>query len=193
MPMRLPLRKIPIFVIIALIAAGIPHTLGASDNASIVDMTVSKESKQLEVSFRIDNCFTAKMEEAIQNGVPTAFRIKVTIEKSSLMLVKSQIVDFVLEHTIKYNRLNNEYQVYLQEQPQLVLVTKDFDEAKGWMSTVANLPVIHTCWLRHGQEYTIRIKAELSKVALPYFLRYILFWVSLWDFETDWQKVNFSM
>lgn len=191
--MRLPFRSIAVFMLIAIIAAGLPHTLGASDNAEIVDLLLSTQGKHLEVSFRISNCFTPKMEEAIQNGVPTAFRIRVAVEKSSMMLVKSGVLDFVLEHTIKYNRLNNEYQVYLQEQPQLVLVTKDFEEAKSWMSTISNLPVIHTCWLRHGQEYTIRIKAELSKVALPYFLRYILFWVSLWDFETDWQKVNFSM
>jgi hypothetical protein len=40
--------------------------------------------------------------------------------------------------------------------------------------------------------YQIRMKAELSKVNLPLFFRYIFFFVSLWDFETDWQKVTFS-
>jgi len=133
------------------------------------------------------------MEEARQNGVPTTFRLLVALEKPSAVFVRSVVVDFAIEHTIKYNRLNNEYQVHLPEHPQKMLVTRDFDQAKSWMSTVNDLPVIHTCWLRKDLEYTLKAKAELSKVALPLFLRYIIFWVSLWDFETDWQAVQFTM
>ena len=61
------------------------------------------------------------------------------------------------------------------------------------MSTVEKLPIIPTCWLRKDQEYYLKVKAELSKVRLPLFFRYILFWVSLWDFETDWETVQFLM
>ena len=113
------------------------------------------------------------------------------IEKPSLMLVKSEVVEFVLEHKIKYNRINNEFQVYLPEHPEKVLVTGSFDEAKKWMSTVENLPIIPTVRLQKDQEYYLKVKAELSKVELPLFFRYILFWVSLWDFETDWHTIVF--
>jgi hypothetical protein len=130
------------------------------------------------------------MEEAILNGVPTTFRILVSVEKPSLLL-NSKVADFTLRHTIRYNRLNNEFQVDLPEHPQKILVTRNFDEAKKWMSTVDNLPVIPTCWLRKDQEYYLNVKAELSKVELPLFFRYILFWVSLWDFETEWYTVVF--
>ncbi len=41
--------------------------------------------------------------------------------------------------------------------------------------------------------YELAIKAELSKVELPLFFRYIFFFVSLWDFETDWQVVTFTL
>jgi hypothetical protein len=165
----------------------------AKDRADIVELAVDKRGKDLEVSFRLENCFTPKMEEAIQNGVQTTFRILVAVEKPAMLLIKSQVVDFTLEHTIKYNRLNNEFQISLPEHPGKTLVTRDFNEAKRWMSTVENLPIIPTCWLRQDQEYCVKVKAELSKVELPLFFRYIFFWVALWDFETDWQKVNFSM
>jgi hypothetical protein len=167
--------------------------VSAKNRADIVDMVVDKKGKDLEVSFRLDNCFTPKMEEAIQNGVPTTFRILVAVEKPAMLLIKSQVVDFTLEHTIKYNLLNNEFQISLPEHPGKTLITRDFNEAKRWMSTVENLPVMPTCWLRQDQEYSLKVKAELSKVELPLFFRYIFFWVALWDFETDWQRVNFSM
>ena len=37
----------------------------------------------------------------------------------------------------------------------------------------------------------IRAKAELSKLTLPFFLHYVFFFVSLWDFETDWYTIDF--
>jgi hypothetical protein len=107
------------------------------------------------------------------------------------MLVKSKVADFTLQHTIRYNRLNNEFQVEMPEHPQRILVTRSFEEAKKWMSTVKNLPVIPMCWLNKDQEYYFKVKAELSKVELPLFFRYVLFWVSLWDFETEWYTVVF--
>jgi hypothetical protein len=81
--------------------------------------------------------------------------------------------------------------VDLPEHPEKTLVTRSFDEAKKWMSTVERLPIIPTSPLIKDQEYYLNVKAELSKVDLPLFFRYILFWVSLWDFETEWYTIVF--
>jgi hypothetical protein len=35
------------------------------------------------------------------------------------------------------------------------------------------------------------IKAKLDKVRLPLGMEYVFFFVSLWDFETDWYKQRF--
>ncbi|MCE5334687.1 MAG: DUF4390 domain-containing protein [Desulfobacteraceae bacterium] len=182
------------FCLVLAVLIACPHlSVAAKNKAEIADIKIDKTGQNLAVSFHLEECFTPKMEEAIQNGVSTTFRILVAIEKPSILVWKAQVLDFTLEHTIKYNRLNNEFQVHLPEHPEKVLMTKDFEEAKRWMSTVDNLPIIPTCWLHKNQEYSLKVKAELSKVELPLFFRYILFWVSLWDFETDWQKVAFQM
>lgn len=180
-----------VLLLLAFLIAWSPCFISAKNKAEIADLKFDKKGKNFEVSFRLADCFTPKMEEAIQNGVPTRFRIIVAIEKPSLMLVKSEVVEFVFEHKIKYNRINNEFQVHLPEHPEKVLVTGSFDEAKKWMSTVENLPIIPTVRLQKDQEYYLKVKAELSKVELPLFFRYILFWVSLWDFETDWHTIVF--
>ena len=177
--------------LLAVPAACPPVCIAAPNKAEISNIVIDKSGKNLEASFRLIDCFNSDMEEAILNGVPTTFRIIVIVEKPSLLLIKSKVADFTLQHTIRYNRLNNEFQVELPEHPQKILVTRNFDEAKKWMSTVDNLPVIPTCWLRKDQEYYLNVKAELSKVELPLFFRYILFWVSLWDFETEWYTVVF--
>ncbi len=185
------IRKSFILFFLAALAARPPVCIASPNKAEISNIEIDKTGKELEASFVLIDCFNSDMEEAILNGVPTTFRILVSVEKPSLMLVKSKVVEFTLQHTIRYNRLNNEFQVELPEHPQRILVTRNFDEAKKWMSTVRDLPVIPTCWLDKDQEYCLKIKAELSKVELPLFLRYILFWVSLWDFETEWYTVAF--
>lgn len=192
MLMRFTFPKALLCLLMAVVVFA-PPALVFAERAEINRVVIEKGGRELEVSFRLEDCFTTKMEEALHNGLPVTFRILIAIEKSSVMLVKSQVVDFTLKHTIRYDRLNNEYQVQLQEEHDRIRVTEDFNEAKRWMSTVEKLPIINTCWLHKGQEYELKLKAELSKVELPVFLRYILFWVSLWDFETDWQKVTFSM
>jgi hypothetical protein len=182
--------KIFIFFFLAALTA-CPHVCIASPNkAEISNIEIDKTGQELETSFLLLDCFNSDMEEAILNGVPTTFRILVSVEKPSV-LVQSKIVDFTIQHTIRYNRLNNEFQVELPEHPQRILVTRNFEEAKKLMSTVKDLPVVATCLLNKDQEYHLKIKAELSKVELPLFLRYILFWVSLWDFETEWYTVAF--
>ena len=183
-------RKFFFLFFLAVLTACPPICASARNKAQISNIEIDKEGKNLEASFRLIDCFNTDMEEAILNGVPTTFRIIVYVEKPSLLLA-SKIADFTLRHTIKYNRLNNEFQVELPEHPQRILVTRSFDEAKRWMSTVENLPVIPTCWLHRDQRYYLKVRAELSKVELPLFFRYILFWVSLWDFETEWYTVVF--
>ncbi len=191
--MKLFLTRISACFILVVLAAGFPLFVAASNKAIIQELSIDKFGQDVEVNFKLENCFTPKMEEAILNGVPTTFRIIVALEKPAPALMKGDVVDFALEHTIRYNRLNNEFQVHLPEHPQKFLVTRNFNEAKAWMSTIRGLPIIATCWLRKDLEYTLKVKAELSKVELPLFFRYIIFWVSLWDFETDWYTVKFSM
>jgi len=166
--------------------------VSAANRAQIVDIALNRDRGNLVVSLRIKDCFTPKMEEAIKTGVLTTFRILVVFEQGNLPF-RSRIVDTAIEHTIKYDLLKNEYHVQVPEHPDRILRTRDFEQAKRWMSTVSRYSLIPLRRLEEGQTYELRLKAELSKFQLPLFFRYILFFVSLWDFETDWQKVDFTL
>jgi hypothetical protein len=162
----------------------------AAGNACIADTRAVKENGYLKVYFRIQDCFTPEMEEAVWSGVPTTFRILLVMEEPGLPLVKSKLLDVVLEHTIKYDHLKNIFRVHLPETSDKIRSTTNIEEAKQWMSTVQELPLIPLWRLQKGQPYKLYIKAELSKVNLPLFFRYIFFFVSLWDFETDWEEIT---
>ena len=164
----------------------------ARNKANIVNTKIVNEDPALKVSFAIENCFTREMEEAVWSGVETTFRFLAILEKPGFALVRERLVDVSFEHSIRYDRIRNEFTVYLQEQSQRARTTYDFQEAKQWMSEIRSLPLIPLWRLEVGEQYQLRLKAELSKVQLPPFLRYIFFWAALWDFETGWHQETFT-
>lgn len=179
--------------LLALFHAFIPVSpVSAKNQAEITDVDVHSDQGDLQVTFRVEDCFTPKMEQAILSGVPTTFRMRVVLEKAERPLLRPPIVEIMVEHTLKYDFLKKEFRVQLPEHPDRVCYTRDFDEAKQLMSGVRDLPVIPIRRLEKAASYQVWMKAELSTVKLPLFLRYILFFVSLWDFESNWRQAPFS-
>lgn len=164
----------------------------ATDEARIADLKADAQDGDLKLSFRIENCFTPDMLDAIKSGVATTFKILIVLERPGPPLFRAKLLDTHLEHSLKYDQLTDEYHLTLPERPKPSLATSDFDEARRLMSRVRNISILPLWRLDRNQVYRLRVKAELSKVRLPMPLRYIFFFVSLWDFETDWQSVDFQ-
>jgi hypothetical protein len=131
------------------------------------------------------------MEEAILNGIPTTFTIVIRLYRTRAVWLDASIASITLEHTIKYDSLKNEFRVTRSEEDNSELVVKDFEAAKKAMAEIRNIRVVSLKELQARGKYQLRVKAELEKVRLPLYLHYVLFFVSLWDFETDWYTVDF--
>jgi hypothetical protein len=131
------------------------------------------------------------MEEAILNGIPTTFTIVIKLHRTRAVWLDASIASINLEHTIKYDSLKNEFRVTRSEEGDTELVVKDFETAKKAMAEIRNIRVVSLKELQERGKYQLRVKAELEKVRLPLYLHYVLFFVSLWDFETDWYTVDF--
>ena len=66
-----------------------------------------------------------------------------------------------------------------------------FEEAQNLMTDIDSLTIAPLSQLEKGKQYQIRAKAQLNEMTLPLYLHYVLFFVSLWDFETDWYTIDF--
>ena len=167
-----------------------PSPLQAAE-ATLSDIIVTNTQKDLLVFFDIKGCFTREMEEAILNGIPTTFTIVIKLYRTRTGWFDASIASITLEHTIKYDSLKNEFRVTRSEEGNTELVVKDFEAAKKAMAEIRNIRVVPLKALQDRGKYQLRVKAELEKVRLPLYLHYVLFFVSLWDFETDWYTVDF--
>lgn len=162
------------------------------DEAFLKNIIITNTRDNLIAYFDVEGAFTRDIRQAILNGVPTSFSFLVTIYKKRNAGFNKKISDLTLTSTIKYNRLKEEFTISRPWKTDQVTVTKSFEKAQSLMSEIDNLPVVPLDRLTKGDDYQIRFKAELDPVTLPLYLHYILFFVSFWDFETDWHTIDFT-
>jgi hypothetical protein len=165
--------------------------VGLTAEAKMTDIIVTNTRDDLLLYLAVDGAFRPKMTEAVLSGVPTTFSFFISLHQNRPFWFDKKIVDLTVTHAVKFDRLKNEFTVTRSWENTPPTVTESFDHAKKLMTHVDRLKVISLSKLAKGQQYQIRSKAELNKLRLPLYLHYVLFFVSLWDFETDWYTVDF--
>jgi hypothetical protein len=161
-----------------------------SQQARLTNFVVSSTREDLLVFLTIEGAFTENMKAAILSGVPTTVSFNISIEKIRSFWLNRKIVDKKIDHTIKYNPLRKEFTVKRSWETEPI-VTESFNEAINLMADIDNLKVVSLSNLEKGVQYQIKARAKLDKLTLPFNLHYVFFFLSLWDFETDWYTVNF--
>ena len=169
----------------------LPPTIKAEE-ARIKDISVINSWDHCILSFSVTGCFTEEMKKAIENGINTTFTFYIELYEIRDFWWDRQIADLSVSHHIKYDNLKKFYTVTLSEKDNKVFYVEDFDKAKKLMSEIRGFGVTKLHNLQKGKRYQVRMMAELDKITLPFYLHYVFFFLSLWDFETDWYTVDFS-
>lgn len=159
--------------------------------ASIQDVNVKGTAGGWKVSFNVQNCFTEKMEEAIQSGIQTTFTFYVHLYQKRSWWKDRKMASIKFHHKIQYHPIQKVYQVVLGENSPSLSISH-LEEAKQLMARVNGVEIRSSSPLDLSVPTYFRIKAELDSVRLPLRLEYLFFFVSLWDFETDWHMEPLS-
>jgi hypothetical protein len=160
-------------------------------NARLTDIVVTNTRDHLIVYFSVTDCFTDDMQKAINNGVSTIFTFFVKLYEVRDWWWDKDVADLKVSHEVKYDSLKKIYTLRLSSSDDKVVEVKDFEEAKKLMSEIVGLKVTDLRNLQRGNHYQISMMAELDKIRLPFYFHYVFFFLSLWDFETDWYTVDF--
>jgi hypothetical protein len=159
--------------------------------ANLTDIVVTNTRDHLLLYFTVNNCFTPELNTAIESGLNTTFTFFVKVCEKRGLLWDKVVSSLEISHSIKYDHLKNVYEVKLSESNGKPVVVRSFEEAKKLMAEVAGLKVMPLQNLRKGRRYQVMMMAELDRIKLPLYLHYVLFFLSLWDFETDWATMDF--
>lgn len=143
------------------------------------------------VSMYVEGAFTPEMTDAIHEGVQTEFTFLIRLYRDRRMWLDEKLVSIDLTHSLVYDPAREVYVVYRSWAREPSVETQSWSEAQTLMSQIARSELLPLARMQQGEGYELRAKAELTKVSLPYYLRYVLYFVSLWDFETEWHTVFF--
>lgn len=158
-------------------------------NPAVDKVVIINNSDASQISFEIKNAFTKEIEEGIKSGIPTTFTFFVELYQKRGLWFDETAADMTFRHTVRYDNLKQEYEILLEEQPQSAMRVKEIGQAKKIMASSDNIVVKPA--LKKGEAYQLRIKATLDPVSLPFPLNYMLFFVSFWNYETDWYEKEF--
>lgn len=161
-----------------------------SRGAWITDILVTNDASYVTVYARVVNCFTKKMESAILAGVPTTFTFLLELYQERENWFGKKIYGTVVRQTIKYDNVKKIYYVS-SAGAKLQSGFQDFENAKKATAELNGVIVFPVKNLQKSKAYYIRIKAKLDKIQLPMHMEYVFFFISFWDFETDWYKQKF--
>lgn len=175
-----------LFSIIAVPAFGDSSMDPAVDKVNIIN-----KSDSVQVSFEVKNAFTKDIEDGIKSGIPTTFTFFIEILQKQDLWFDEKLAEMTFRHTIKYDTLKEEYEIVQGEKPQNTIRVKEIEQAKKIMAGGDNIIVKPVSALKKGKGYQLRIKATLDPVNLPFPLNYMLFFVSFWNYETDWYGKEF--
>jgi hypothetical protein len=161
-----------------------------AENAEIRDLMVTNNSTHLLVYARVMNCFTKDMDAAILAGIPTTFTFLLDLYQVRSPWMDKKLIRLTVRHTIKYDNVKRLFYV-TSDGVKEPASFQDYESAKQAMADLNGIPVALLKALKKGEYYYVQIKAKLEKVRLPLQMEYIFFFVSLWDFETNWHQEGF--
>ncbi len=170
----------------------LPVAPAIADEAFITDIDVSNSISHLLLHFSVADCVTEEMKKAIDSGITTTFNFYVRVYEVRDLWWDKEIADITVNHDVQYDNIKKVYMVRQFERDDKPIFIKDFNEVKKQMSEIAGLKVAELKDLQKGVRYQVCLMAELDKIRLPFYLHNVLFFLSLWDFETDWITVDFT-
>ncbi|GAB4338703.1 MAG: hypothetical protein Kow0089_10880 [Desulfobulbaceae bacterium] len=171
-----------------------PGALALADDAGkpvIDDILITTSQTHLLLFCSIRNGFTPEMVEGVHNGIPVTFTFFVELEQERSKWFDATLTEMTINHTLTYDPLKEQYQVTRSEKQANPLLTDSLEEAIQAMVELSGTRVIHRDALQPDAPYAIHVKAILAEKTLPLYMHYIIPFISLWDFETDWRTIEF--
>ncbi len=179
-------------VVLSAVLAVLMATASAhAQEARLSELRVSNRNNDFVLYLKVEGAFTEEIKEAVLSGVSTSFTFFVILSRVRSYWFDKKIADITITHTLKYNNMKKEFLIRRSWEGDRTVVVKTFSEARRLMTEIDNMSIISLSMLKKGEQYRLMTKAELGRITLPLYLHYVLFFVSLWDFETDWYTIDF--
>ena len=174
-------------ILLTLLLTGMPEkgVLAAEFTIEMVE-TKLKEGQYL-MDARIDYRLSETALEALDNGVPLTLDLQVKLVQVGSWVWEDELVDSHIRHTIRYHSLTETYQLFEHSTQQTTsFVTRD--ALLSVLGEISDFKLIEAERLQPGEEYQLRVNAELDIESLPLPLRPMAYLQSAWKLSSGWSR-----
>ncbi len=157
----------------------------------MTDILITNNTENVLLYGRLVSGFKPEMELAIMAGIPAIFTLQLEVYQIRSFVWDKKIATHEIIRTIKYDNLKKTFGVYTNGNTQPVIFS-DFESAQNAMADFNGIVAVPLASLVKGGNYYMLIKVKMDKARLPLHMENVFFFVSYWDFETAWERQNFS-
>lgn len=154
------------------------------------DVLVTSDGTEVLAYARIANWFTKDMESAIMTGVPTTVTFTVDFYQQRPGWLDKRLAQIHIKHSLKYDEVKKIFHFSSTGAKK----SADFTDVESAKQAIAELDAVRLAYMNNlsqGVSYYVDMKAKLDEIRFPLHMEMLLFFVSLWDFETDWYHQPF--
>jgi len=182
---RLP--RVALAVLLALSLAG--PVRGQEAGIEIRSASTRLEEGVWYLAARIDYRLNRDTLEALQNGIPLTFDLRVELSRQRSWLPDEDVAELRQDFELSWQPLSRSYLVRNKNSGDQRAHTTLF-AALNYLGVITALPLIDAALVEEGEEYEVSLRAALDQQELPGPLRMLAFWGDEFTLESDWFRWN---
>ncbi|NOQ35727.1 MAG: DUF4390 domain-containing protein [Methylococcaceae bacterium] len=178
------LKTFKVYVISVLIALFSQPLIANEFSAQIKSASLEKYKDWYELKATVDYKLSPIATEAIQSSIGLLWRLKIELKQTQTLWDKT-LINSEHSYEIRYHALLNSYSVTNQSTAKSRRFTS-LAAALDSMSRIRDIKVIKTNAIKKDTAYTVAIKLQFDREALPLPLRPVAYLYTDWDLSSDW-------
>ncbi len=178
------MRYLAISLVFHLFLAAPVLSADAPPKPRITDIHGEAKGEKAKVRFTLRNAFSPEMVEALKSGIEISFKTVVRVQRHHRNWFDTTIGEITFSRSVRYDALSRVYR--LDHGNEVDLLPDIFSALAGMTRYEVVVPLVVPA--APGKRYQALVRTRLDKVGLSEPLRSLLFFSSLWDVETAWEK-----
>lgn len=161
---------------------------GWTADERISDLTVQTSPQgEILVSARLLQAMQGKVMNDLQHGMPKDLFYYVLLMKRQAAWFDEELLSKTIKYTIQYDVLKKLYRVNIRHEADATNhVVENFQEMVDLISKIDNVRIAEIKMLKSKETYYVSVKAQMKASRLPFYLRYLLFFIPVLELDTPW-------
>jgi Domain of unknown function (DUF4390) len=142
---------------------------------------------EILVSARLIQAIRGKIVNDIQHGIPKDLFYYILLMRRQAAWFDEELLDKTIKYTIQYDVLKKQYHVYIRDENGAKnQVIENFQEMVDLISKIDNVRIANIGMLIPKETYYVSVKAQMKVSRLPFYLKYLLFFIPVLELDTPW-------